>query len=88
MFSQIGQTNELGALARVEIGECDLQLANYDAATNAYAQVFNSPNADISARSQAQIGFGIALEKMAALATGDEPDESASAGAGQLSRRV
>ena len=38
-------------------------------ATNAYAQVFNSPYANISARSQAQIGFGIALEKKAALAT-------------------
>ena len=42
------------------------------AATNAYAQVFNSPFADISARSQAQIGFGIALEKKAALADGDD----------------
>ena len=41
------------------------------AATNAYAQVFNSTApANISARSQAQIGFGIALEKKAALATG------------------
>ena len=42
----------------VEIGDCALQLTNYDAATNAYAQVFDSPLADISARSQAQIGFG------------------------------
>jgi TolA-binding protein len=72
VFGQIGQTNGLGAPAQIEIGKCDLQLANYDDATNAYATVFNSTNADISARSQAQIGFGIALEKKAALATGDE----------------
>jgi TolA-binding protein len=71
VFGQIGQTNELGAQAQIEIGKCDLQLANYDDATNAYATVFNSTNADISSRSEAQIGFGIALEKKAALATGD-----------------
>ena len=55
-----------------EIGDCDLQLTNYVAATNAYAQVFDNTNspADVSLRSQAQIGFGIALEKMAALASG------------------
>jgi TolA-binding protein len=73
-FSQIvllNPTNENAALARVEIGKCWLQLANYDAATNAYAQVLstNVP-ANISLRSQAQIGWGIALEKKAALATG------------------
>jgi outer membrane protein assembly factor BamD (BamD/ComL family) len=74
-FNQIVQmypTNELGALAWGEIGDCDLQLANYDGATNAYAQVFNSPFANISARSQAQIAFGMALEKKAALASGNE----------------
>ena len=65
-------TNELGALAWSEIGDCDLQLTNYDGATNAYAQVFASPYANISARSQAQIGLGIALEKKAALAAGDD----------------
>jgi TolA-binding protein len=73
VFSQICllyPTNELGALAWGEIGDCDLQLANYDAVTNAYAQVVNSPSARIAARSQAQIGWGIALEKMAALANG------------------
>jgi len=74
VFSQICQlypTNELNAQAWIEIGDCDLQLTNYDAATNAYAQVLhtNAP-ANISARSRAQIGFGIALEKKAALATG------------------
>jgi TolA-binding protein len=74
VFSRICQlypTNELGALAWGEIGDCDLQLAAYDAATNAYAQVIASPFANISARSQAQIGLGLALEKKAALAPGN-----------------
>jgi outer membrane protein assembly factor BamD (BamD/ComL family) len=76
VFNQICQfysTNELNAQAWNEIGDCDLQLTNYDGATNAYAQVL-SPNApaNISARSRAQIGFGIALEKKAALATGSD----------------
>jgi TolA-binding protein len=73
VFSQICErypTNELNAQAWIEIGKCDLQLTNYDGATNVYAQVFNSTFADVSARSQAQIGFGLALEKKAALATG------------------
>jgi TolA-binding protein len=69
---QLYPTNELGALALFYIGECQLQLGSYDAATNAYAQVFNAPFASVAARSQAQIGFGIALEKKAALATGDD----------------
>jgi TolA-binding protein len=74
VFNQICQlypTNEPGALAWNEIGDCDLQLGAFDAATNAYAQVFNpDAPANISTRSRAQIGFGIALEKKAALATG------------------
>ncbi|MGA3283016.1 MAG: tetratricopeptide repeat protein [Verrucomicrobiota bacterium] len=73
VFGQICQlypTNELGALAWGEIGDCDLQLANYDAATNAYAQVVNSPFANIAARSQAQIGLGQVLEKKADAAAG------------------
>ncbi|MGO8743356.1 MAG: tetratricopeptide repeat protein [Limisphaerales bacterium] len=69
---QLYPTNELGALAWGEIGDCALQLAAYDAATNAYAQVIASPFANISARSQAQIGLGIALEKKAVLATGSD----------------
>jgi TolA-binding protein len=72
-FFQIAQlypTNELGQLALFYIGDCYVQLTNYDAATNTFAQVFNSPFAGVSARSQAQIGFGIALEKKADLAAG------------------
>ncbi|MGA2787733.1 MAG: hypothetical protein ABSF60_09415, partial [Verrucomicrobiota bacterium] len=76
VFNQICQlypTNELNWLAWCEIGDCALQLTNYDAATNAYAQVLgpNTP-ANISVRSRAQIGFGIALEKKADLASGDD----------------
>jgi TolA-binding protein len=73
VFKAICQTYptiDQAALAQGEIGDCWLQLTNYAAATNAYAQVIASPLADISARSQAQIGVGIALEKMATLATG------------------
>ena len=65
-------TNELGALAWGEIGDCALQLAAYDPATNAYAQVIASPFANISARSQAQIGFGLVLEKRAAQVEGGD----------------
>jgi TolA-binding protein len=75
VFGQIVQmypTNELGALAWSELANCNLQLTNYDAATNAFAQVFNSTNTDISTRSEAQIGFGIVLEKKAELATSSE----------------
>jgi TolA-binding protein len=68
---QLYPTNEQGALAWFYIGDCYLQLTNYDAATNAYAQVLNSPSADIAARSRAQIALGGALEKMTALASGD-----------------
>ncbi len=79
VFSQICQlypTNELGLLAWCEIGDCDLQQTNYDAATNAYAQVLGpGTRADVSVRSRAQIGIGIALEKKAALATGSRQNQ-------------
>ena len=74
VFFQIIQrnpTNELGARAWGKIGECEFQLGEYVAATNAYSQVLNTNlAADISLRSQAQIGIGLALEKMAATMTG------------------
>jgi TolA-binding protein len=76
VFVQICQaypTNESGALAWGEMGDCYLQLTNYDAATNAFAQVFNTNSpANISARSRAQIEFGMALEKKAALIAGND----------------
>ena len=61
VFNQICQlypTNESGVLAWCEIGDCDLQLTNYDGATNAYAQVFN-PNAP--AKSPRAAGHRLAL---------------------------
>jgi tetratricopeptide (TPR) repeat protein len=73
VFGQIGgwdPTNQLVVPAMFEMGNCNLQLTNYDDATNDYAQVVGSTNASVSARSQAQIGIGIALEKKAELATG------------------
>lgn len=71
VFSQI--TNEYSAQAWGEIGDCVFQMGDYAAATNAYEQVFggNSP-AGISLRSQAEVGFGMALEKLAAQASGAE----------------
>ena len=36
-------TNLAGALAWCETGDCDLHMGAFDAATNAYAQVLNSP---------------------------------------------
>jgi TolA-binding protein len=77
VFNQLCQmypTNEPGVLAWNGIGDCNLQLTNYDGATNAYAQVFNSPYANVSARSRAQIGFGLALEKKAGLPAAENPD--------------
>jgi TolA-binding protein len=67
---QLNPTNEATAPAWGKIGDCYLQLSSYDAATNAYAQVVSSTHASVPARSQAQVGIGIALEKKAALATG------------------
>ncbi|HTY88854.1 MAG TPA: tetratricopeptide repeat protein [Candidatus Acidoferrum sp.] len=75
VFNQLGRlypTNEPGVLAWNGIGDCNLQLTNYDGATNAYAQVFRSPYADVAARSRAQIGFGLALEKKADLVAGND----------------
>ena len=78
VFAQIAQanpTNEWGAQAMIEIGNCDLQLGDFDRATNAFAQVINSPFAGVSLRSQAQVGFGLVLEKKAALLDGAEQRE-------------
>ena len=70
VFSQICPTNELGALAGLETGDCNLQMGAFDAATNAYVRVLNSPFAGLSVRCQAQIRIGVVLEKMAAQAVG------------------
>lgn len=66
---QMYPANNYGALAWCYIGDCDLQISDYDSATNAYAQVFTSTNAEISLRSRAKVGFGVALEKKAEQST-------------------
>ena len=71
VFTQIwlaNPTNAFGALAGSELGDCQLQLGAFDAATNAYAQVMNSPQADVGLRCRAQVGLGRVLEKKAAVA--------------------
>jgi tetratricopeptide (TPR) repeat protein len=80
MFGQIHQrstNNEYAALAWGEMGNCYLQMAtldarNYDAASNAYQKVISLPAAGVAARSQAQCGLGIILEKLAETSNGDE----------------
>ena len=74
VFTQIcldNPTNELGALAGSELGDCYLQLGALDAAINAYTQVASSPFAGIGLRSRAQVGLGRALEKKAEAAPPD-----------------
>jgi TolA-binding protein len=71
IFAQIqfaNPTNESGALAASELGDCQLQLGALDAATNAYAQAMNSPYANAGLRSRAQVGLGMVLEKKAVAA--------------------
>lgn len=68
VFAQIYQanpTNNIGALAASEMGDCCLQLGALDMATNLYSQVINSPYASIRLQSRAQVGLGVVLEKMA-----------------------
>lgn len=75
VFSRIAQlypTNQQTALAWGLIGNCALQLATedvsyYAAASNAYQQAITSPFASVAAHSQAKVGLGITLEKMAEL---------------------
>jgi TolA-binding protein len=75
VFTQLAQanpTNEVGALAWSELGDCSLQLGAFDAATNAYTQVINSPSASAGLRCRAQIGIGRVLEKKAESAPAGE----------------
>ncbi len=80
VFSRIAQlypTNQQTALAWGEIGNCSLQLATEDGsyylvASNAYQQAIASPFASVAARSQAKVGLGITLEKMAELKPAEE----------------
>jgi len=72
MFVQLclaNPTNEFGALALNDLGDCNLQLGAFDAATNAYALAMNSPYASVGLRCRAQVGLGRVLEKKAETAT-------------------
>lgn len=64
--------SDLAILAWGRIGDCYLQLATRDAnyftnALAAYQALLNNPRADISARSQAEVGIGLVLDKQAQL---------------------
>lgn len=73
VFNQI--TGGLRPRALGEIGDCAFQMGDYVSATNAYEQVFGAASpAGISLRSQAQVGFGLVLEKIAAQSAG--PDQT------------
>ena len=75
IFAQLAAqnpTNETGALAWSEMGDCDWQLGALAAATNAYAQAINASFAGAGVRSRARVGQGQVLEKMAASLPPDE----------------
>src|SRR5262249_2929419 len=68
-------TNRFTAMAWGRIGDCHFQLASLspDRYTNAIAAYQNAlALGDIAVRSQAEIGWGLALEKMAEKKTGSE----------------
>jgi hypothetical protein len=48
------------------LGECQLQLEAWDLATNAFNACIIHPLAEVSWRSRAEVGLGLALEKKAA----------------------
>lgn len=58
-------TNEAGARAWAEIGDCAILLNDFDAATNAYAQALLSPGANTELTARVQVGWGLVLEKKA-----------------------
>lgn len=74
---QLYPASDLVAPAWGRIGDAYLQLATadaklYSAATNAYQQAMDTTRASIAVRSQAEVGLGLVLEKMAAQKTGAE----------------
>ena len=76
------QTNPLAVLAQGRIGDCFLQLAtadpnHYTNAAQAYQKVMDDPRASVAARSQAEVGLGLALDKKGQLH--QPPAESAAA---------
>jgi TolA-binding protein len=58
--------------AWVRIGQCyfaigELNPKHYESATNAFLKALAFPNADLATRTQAELGLGLALERMAKL---------------------
>ncbi len=64
---QLNSTNEWAARAWSEIGDYNLQMGDFTAATNAYARVLEFSAADHGLRDRARVGLGLTLEKAAAL---------------------
>jgi len=74
---QLYPTNDLTPLAWGRVGDCCFQLATtdgkyYTAATNAYQKVLELPSASVTARSKAEVGIGLVLEKLSVQKTGNE----------------
>ena len=72
---QLYETSDLVPAAWGRIGDSYLQLAtldaaNYASASNAYQKVLETSRASVAARSQAEAGIGIVLEKIATTRTG------------------
>jgi TolA-binding protein len=69
LICQTYPSNALAALAWGQKAICLLQFVqgstNFDSTTNAFQQVLDSPLADARARSAAEVGLGVTLEKMA-----------------------
>ena len=65
IFAQIAPTNEVGFMALGLIAECDYTMGDYLSATNNYARVADADDVSISVRSQARVGLGLTLEKLA-----------------------
>ncbi len=77
-LQQLYPTNELTLLAEGRIGDCYLQLAGadaqyYETARAAYSNVLASATARVTARSQAEVGLGLVLDKQARLLPAGEP---------------
>lgn len=83
-YDQVGllcPSNRIAILALGAKANCLLQCQDYGNATNCFLQVIHSPLADITARSSAKVGLGVALEKLA-----QQPGEKNSAALLRLAR--
>jgi TolA-binding protein len=65
IFAEIPPTNEVGFMALGLIAECDYTMGDYLSATNNYSRVADAADVSVSVRSQARVGLGLTLEKLA-----------------------